>query len=342
MSEKENYQKHIEQAIQNVLKKVKNPDFDGTHTKSEAPEHTQSSGGNSSLVAELARARPVVLKSRHGAPGNKLSPARKVASRTPQPVNDASTSATAPEQRPSTLPPEGENLRVSSGSTAPEQEASATAPLIDGEDLYIHTALEAPEIEDIPEIEDDPYEAPYNLFEEFVETELNILLSRYVDLCHCSQCRADIVALALQQLPAYYVTGTRGTLTAKSVIWTRYMQEVMDAVNKAIHIVYKRPRSSCKKIKHMLWVKPELEEIDASSPSREQFSDTILEEAPPALDLSDEITEIIQALEQATAEDKVELLPVFSEHVHAQQVQNAYQRQEEPEDMQLLEIEDWE
>lgn len=335
MSEKENYQKHIEQAIQNVLKKVKNPDFDSIQAQSEAPEHTQSSGGRSSLVAELARARPVVLKSR-ATSTNTLTPARKIQSRRVADVENAPLESLEPPQ-----PTEASETSAPQ-HLASTQESASPAPLIDGEDLYIHTTLEAPETEDIPEIEDDPYEAPYNLFEEFVETELNILLSRYVDLCHCSQCRADIVALALQQLPAYYVTGTRGTLTAKSVIWTRYMQEVMDAVNKAIHIVYKRPRSSCKKIKHMLWVKPELEEVDENQSPGEQFSDTILETDTPDLDLSDEITEIIQALEQASAEDKVELLPVFSDHAHAKQVHDAYQRQEEPEDMQLLEIEDWE
>ncbi len=336
MSEKENYQKHIEQAIQNVLKKVKNPDFDSIQASSEAPEHTQPAGSRSSLVAELARARPVVLKSR-ATSGNTLTPARKIPSRL------APDSETPPSESPDSPQEPSTSAAFSSPQmSASSQSTPAEAPLIDGEDLYIHTTLEPPETEDIPEIEDDPYEAPYNLFEEFVETELNILLSRYVDLCHCSQCRADIVALALQQLPAYYVTGTRGTLTAKSVIWTRYMQEVMDAVNKAIHIVYKRPRSSCKKIKHMLWVKPELEEVDENQSPGEQFSDTILETATPDLDLSDEITEIIHALEQASAEDKVELLPVFSDHVHAKQVHDAYQQPEEPKDMQLLEIEDWE
>lgn len=337
MSEKQNYQKHIEQAIQNVLKKVKNPDFESPNVKPQAPEHTQPTGATN-LVADLARARPVAVKSRSPLHQNKLTQARKVPTRQVASSETEGLTQKSPEHSlsPSTDP-------------SPQKGSSSEAPLIDGEDLYVPQTLEPSEIEDLPDIDEDPYEAPYNLFEEFVETELNILLSRYVDLCHCSQCRSDIVALALQQLPAYYVTGTRGTLTAKSVVWTRYMQEVMDAVNKAIHIVYKRPRSSCKRIKHMLWVKPELEEVNGDTPKPEQFSDTILETEAPDLDLSDEITEIIQTLEQANAEDKAQLLPVFSEHVHAR-VQHAYQQleetaldtEEEPEDMQLLEIEDWE
>lgn len=337
MSEKQNYQKHIEQAIQNVLKKVKNPDFEGPNVKPQAPEHTQSTGATN-LVADLARARPVAVKSRSPLHQNKLTQARKVPTRQ---ISSSETEELAQD------PPD--QPFSSSAKPSSQSEHVSESPLIDGEDLYVPQTLEPPEIEDLSDIDEDPYEAPYNLFEEFVETELNILLSRYVDLCHCSQCRSDIVALALQQLPAYYVTGTRGTLTAKSVVWTRYMQEVMDAVNKAIHIVYKRPRSSCKRIKHMLWVKPELEEVSGDTSKPEQFSDTILEQEAPDLDLSDEITEIIQTLEQASAEDKAQLLPVFSEHVHAR-VQHAYQQLEEtdsgaeaePEDMQLLEIEDWE
>lgn len=343
MSEKENYQKHIEQALQNVLKKVKNPDFDDSRSKRTAPEHTQPTKQKSPLVAELARARPVVLKSKTPT-SNPLSPARKIAARPHQQstVTDAETPSVQAPSAPVTS--EHSQLPVSSAEdkSSNHLQDATSSTLIDGEDLYVHQPLEFPEQEQIPEIEDDPYEAPYNLFEEFVETELDILLSRYVDLCHCSQCRSDIVALALQQLPAYYVTGTRGTLTAKSVIWTRYMQEVMDAVNKAIHIVYKRPRSSCKKIKHMLWVKPELEEVSGETGPAPQFADTIFTEGTPDLDLSDEINEIIQTLEQASAEDKAELLPVFSEHVHAQTVQHAYQNREEPGDMQLLETEDWE
>lgn len=338
MSEKQNYQKHIEQAIQNVLKKVKNPDFESASVKPQAPEHTQSTGATT-LVADLARARPVALKSRAPLHENKLTLARKVPTR---------QTAAFPEEKSKAI--KEQNAKVSQSNPTPqEKNIASNAPLIDGEDLYVPQTLEATEAEEVSDLDEDPYEAPYNLFEEFVETELNILLSRFVDLCHCSQCRSDIVALALQQLPAYYVTGTRGTLTAKSVVWTRYMQEVMDAVNKAIHIVYKRPRSSCKRIKHVLWVKPDLEEVGEQTAEQEQFADTILEQDAPNLDLSDEITEIIQTLEQANAEDKAELLPVFSEHVHAR-VQSAYQQleeipieiPEEPEDMQLLEIEDWE
>jgi len=331
MSEKENYQRHIEQAIQNVLKKVKNPEFKGAERH--PPEHTQAS--NSPTAAELAQARPVAVKHRAPRAANTLSKARPVSSR---------ASRTQPLEKDSVPTPAETPTEQASEDISTTELSRETHSLIEGSDLYTPNILEP--TEELPDIEEDPYEAPYNLFEEFVETELDILLSRYVDLCHCSQCRADIVALSLQQLPAYYVTGTRGTLTAKSVVWTKYMQEVMDAVTKAIHIVYKRPRSSCKRVRHMLWVKPDLEEV-GSAPAGEQFAQTLTEESPPDLDLSEEITEIIKALEQ---ESTPELLPVFSDLAHARTVQQAYTRGQEteepeatePEDMQLLEIEDWE
>ncbi len=338
MSEKENYQKHIELAIQNVLKKVKNPEFDAKKAASSrrTPEHTHTSEG-SPTVAELARARPVVLKNKSPLKHNQLSKPRPVISRASKtrPLEEL------PEESPVKTVPLDDMSSEASGS-----EDITTQQLIDGEDLYTPVNLEP--AEELPDVEADPYEAPYNLFEEFVETELDILLARYVDLCHCSQCRSDMVALALQQLPAYYVTGTRGTLTAKSVVWTRYMQEIMDAMTKAIHIVYKRPRSSCKRIKHTLWVKPDLEEVKGETgesekaAKTEQFVDTLSDEEPPDLNLSDEITEIIQTLEKASA---TELLPVFSEMVHRDTIKDAYQTyepEEPPEDMQLLEIDDWE
>lgn len=110
-----------------------------------------------------------------------------------------------------------------------------------------------------PPIVDDAYQRPFNIFEEFVETELNIMLSRYIDLCRCAQCRADIVALSLQQLPPFYVTGTRGTESARRIIGSKYMQRIMNSVTKSIHVVFKKPRNSCNRIKQVLWIRPDFE-----------------------------------------------------------------------------------
>lgn len=327
MSDESHYHQHIEQAIQNVLSKVKHPGRLNRAASTPAPS-AQSRTPKSRTPQQ-----------------SKLSPPVKTKTAASTTQTEAASVPSAPKKLTSPL----EDLKT--------REANTEGPVyLEAEDLYTPMPLEEeveqeePENEELPLIEDS-YQAPYNIFEEFVETELNILLSRYLDICRCAQCRSDMVALALQQLPAYYVTGTRGTLTAKSVIWTRYMQQIMDAVTKAIHIVYKRPRSNCRKIKQVLWVRPDLEDIGSTPrPEQEQplFGDIHDEELE--LEFSKEIEEIIQTLEQAPAADKAELLPVSSPVV--QKSYAPYQSQvphfetpvseEDSVDMQLLDIDDWE
>jgi competence protein ComFB len=314
----QNYQKHIESAIQNVLSKVKTP---GRALPGEdRPIKPQATPVLPSAV------RPAPRKATTDA----LSQAPAAPPLIPEPVI-----LTEPVDIP----------------TEPE------SPIyLEAEDLFtplLEEDLNPPE-EELPLLEDS-YEAPYNLFEEFVETELNILLSRYLDLCRCSQCRADIVALALHQLPAYYVTGTRGTLTAKSVIWTRYMQQVMDAVTKGIHIVYKRPRPSCRKIKQVLWLKPEIEQVyalpaeilsETSKPGQELFGD--IHQDDIEIKFSDEVSELIMTLEQSSELDRAELLPVFSPVVQRSYQQFVPEPTSEqateaaaPDELQLLDIDNW-
>lgn len=154
---------------------------------------------------------------------------------------------TKPLQAPGT---EGEPL------TKPEKE------FLEDYDLFTPMILgdaNQDEEETEPPIVADEYHRPFNIFEDFVETELNIMLSRYIDLCRCAQCRADIVALSLQQLPPFYVTGTRGTESARRIIGSKYMQRIMNAVTKSIHVVFKKPRNSCNRIKQVLWIRPDFE-----------------------------------------------------------------------------------
>jgi competence protein ComFB len=247
------YQRHIEQALKNVLRKVKNP---GTP----APQPSIQDSGRISSV-----------------PSGTAGGARIMAAPLP-----AKTSSLPSETLASSAPPP----------------SSEEITYLEAEDLYTPMALaesETKEEQEVPLIA-DAYQRPFNIFEEFVETELNILLSRYIDLCRCHQCRADIVALALQQLPSYYVTGTRGTLTAKSIIAARYMQKIMDAVTKAIHVVYKRPRPSCQKIVQVLWLKPQLEELGPAEQAPEYFRDTLSESIE--LQFSEEVAEIIGIMEE--------------------------------------------
>jgi competence protein ComFB len=98
----------------------------------------------------------------------------------------------------------------------------------------------------------DDYTPPFNVCEILVETELNIMLSRYLDICRCNQCRTDIICLALRELPARYISDTRN-VDAIQQIATEYMEKTMIAVHKAIKHVFSRPRSSCKKVVTILW-----------------------------------------------------------------------------------------
>lgn len=321
----QNYHSHIEQAIQNVLSKVKTPARGSARPAEPQP------------VIRPAVTRPAPRREVTGSLSDQAEA---------DPAAEVQTPETPITAQPEAMPESASGDEAPPESTETGEAAQALTPepvYLEAEDLYtpLQTQDLNPEIDE-PPIQEDTYVAPYNLFEEFVETELNILLSRYLDLCRCSQCRADIVALALHQLPAYYVTGTRGTLTAKSVIWTRYMQQVMDAVTKAIHIVYKRPRPNCGKIRQMLWVKPELEEVKASyAPEPEQQFFGAIYQDDVDIKFSDEVQELIQVLELAPTPDKTELLPVFSPVV-----QNAYKQytvEEEPakappDDLRLLDI----
>jgi len=270
-----NYHKHIEQAIQNVLSKVK-----------KIPLPDQQEEQFEPISSETADEISMPLKH---------SPENTEESESNQPQTD-------------------------SEEPLPQSEPEIT--YLEADDLYTPIPLETiqtPETEEEPPIVADTYLPPYNIFEEFVETELNIMLSRYIDLCRCSQCRADIVAIALHQLPAYYVTGTRGTLTAKSLIWTKYTQQIIDAVSKAINIVYKRPRSNCKKIKQMIWLKPDIEDVSLNTTSNEATAGALFEKVQSdnvELSFSNEVEEIIQLIEQGDSQDKAELLPVSSPYVH--------------------------
>lgn len=347
MSGQQPYQKHIEQAIQNVLSKVKNPG---------RAEEGQSAPAAVRPAAVRPAPRREALKT-----GSLSRPLPETQPPAPETALPTSPLEPAVRERPSAKildEPEGENLYAAyaAPTEAPTEEAAVAEPVYyEAEDLYTPLLEEdiSPEPEE-PPLQEDSYSPPYNLFEEFVETELNILLSRYLDLCRCSQCRSDIVALALHQLPAYYVTGTRGTLTAKSVIWTRYMQQIMDAVTKAIHVVYKRPRPNCRRIKQVLWIKPEIEDVAASAdglgdsslpapaPPQGEFFGAIHQD-DVEIKFSDEISELIQTLEAAPVADRAELLPVFSPIV-----QKAYQQHHDeasapkPDELQLLDIDNWE
>jgi competence protein ComFB len=86
-----------------------------------------------------------------------------------------------------------------------------------------------------------------NLMESLVMQRLDELsASEKGAFCSCGQCRMDIAALALNDLPPRYVVTQRGETYSKADILEiqRYV-DVVSAVAKAVSLVQKKPRHEC-------------------------------------------------------------------------------------------------
>ena len=63
------------------------------------------------------------------------------------------------------------------------------------------------------------------------------------DACNCSQCKADIMAIALNMLPTKYVVTKEGTVYSKtSLLVQQFEVDIITAITKAAEIVSKSPR----------------------------------------------------------------------------------------------------
>lgn len=81
----------------------------------------------------------------------------------------------------------------------------------------------------------------HNVMERVVEERLDEMLKSY-DCCKCERCRADIVALALNNLPPRYVVTDEGELFAKiQYTQKRYELEVVKQIAAAINMVKESP-----------------------------------------------------------------------------------------------------
>ncbi len=81
-----------------------------------------------------------------------------------------------------------------------------------------------------------------NCMEEVVQDKMDIVLEQYPDCCRCGQCRADIAALALNQLPPRYVSTRRGDVLVRASEMTAEGEVmVVKAIAKAIETVSKNP-----------------------------------------------------------------------------------------------------
>ena len=87
----------------------------------------------------------------------------------------------------------------------------------------------------------------YNYTEAIVLQTLNSILDKYKltnqDLCTCERCRQDVMAIALNNLPAHYVvTETGRIITQVSAEQLGGKAMVAAQILKAIEIVHKNPQ----------------------------------------------------------------------------------------------------
>jgi len=86
-----------------------------------------------------------------------------------------------------------------------------------------------------------------NCMEEVVQDKMDIVLEQYPSCCRCEQCRSDIAALALNQLPPRYVSTRKGDVFVRvNEMSTACEVTVIQAIAKAIEIVSKNPHHTTK------------------------------------------------------------------------------------------------
>lgn len=85
-----------------------------------------------------------------------------------------------------------------------------------------------------------------NLMEQIVLNAIPDLAARQ-NVCSCEQCRADIAAIALNNLPPRYVVTQKGvTETRADLLAIQKYVDVIGAITKAIKLVKEHPRHNIK------------------------------------------------------------------------------------------------
>ena len=80
-----------------------------------------------------------------------------------------------------------------------------------------------------------------NIIEEMVKQTVNSIIPT-MDMCTCEICRLNACAIALNALPAHYVTTTKGSLMARISIERKdYQIQVLVETTKALMMVKKHP-----------------------------------------------------------------------------------------------------
>ena len=86
-----------------------------------------------------------------------------------------------------------------------------------------------------------------NIMEEFVESKLDEYIKE-AQVCGCPQCRADILAVALNNLPPRYVATSKGDLFVRVDAMSGQGQaDIVAAIMQGIITVNKTPRHKIEK-----------------------------------------------------------------------------------------------
>lgn len=79
--------------------------------------------------------------------------------------------------------------------------------------------------------------------EELVDITLPYVIKNYTNICTCSKCIDDIKALALNNLPTYYIATDKGRLFTKSkLLCNQFKADVLRELVAAIKTVSENPR----------------------------------------------------------------------------------------------------
>ena len=78
--------------------------------------------------------------------------------------------------------------------------------------------------------------------EDFVVSVIDDVLSD-TNVCSCEQCKMDIVAIALNNLPPYYFVTEKGQLFSKTnILRQQFKVDVISAIANAAKVVKAHPR----------------------------------------------------------------------------------------------------
>ncbi|ERL05106.1 late competence development ComFB family protein [Mitsuokella sp. oral taxon 131] len=86
-----------------------------------------------------------------------------------------------------------------------------------------------------------------NYMEEVVERNLDTIMAKFPNCCKCEECRRDIAALALNNLPPRYISSFKGDIFARvNEMEVQHLVEVIQQIAQAIKIVTAHPRHKVK------------------------------------------------------------------------------------------------